>query len=348
MRHRITAAAFAVAMAAAPGPGWASGAGVPPRTSARETLAAIVGDAPGALGVSVSCGSAPAIGAQEHLRVRAASTLKVGIALAVIAAEPVAATRWRADPVLAAMLVQSDNAAANALLQRAGDGSTAAGTARVNRIFAGIGMTATVLDGPYRSGPGPSGKWTTPADLRRLADALAVLAATGTGPLGGVGVSGAQARVMLDLMARGTHRSLLATAAGRVAHKSGWLDTVENDLAVVAGVSGGPCAVGIVSDGAGVAAAQAVGDGVARRVLPLLRVAAHRPATAPDPATAAAAVTSAAGSAAVALPAGGIAWPRLVAVVTAVVAAVGMGVRQVRITARHRRRRRRMSARRAG
>ena len=55
-------------------------------------------------------------------------------------------------------------------------------------------------------------------------------------------------------------------APGPVAHKAGWLTTIENDLAVAFGPRGGPCFVGVTSSGVSLAAASRF----TRRVLPAL------------------------------------------------------------------------------
>ncbi len=257
---RWCAAAAAMAVAAV-----APAAAATP-TPAQFAVQRIVTQSPALVGVSAQCASGRPVGAGDRRRIRAASTLKLGIALAAVRADPAVVT----SPAMRAMLSESSNTAANNLIALAGGGSTSAGTQRVNSLFALLGMTDTVLDGPYRDGPGPSGKFTSARDLRLLAAAVAVLDRDDKGVLAEWGITRRQARAMLSYMERGTHTSLLAGTPGAIAHKSGWLTEVENDLVIIRGVAGAPCVVGIVTEHVGVAGAQGVGRRVGREVLPKL------------------------------------------------------------------------------
>ena len=91
--------------------------------------------------------------------------------------------------LLSDTIVNSSNEGANAVLARVGGGSTSRGTARVNRLVRAAGLSQTSLDGPYRTGSspgsGPSRKFTSADDLRRLAALIYRAAATGDGALAG-------------------------------------------------------------------------------------------------------------------------------------------------------------------
>jgi beta-lactamase class A len=188
-------------------------------------------------------------GAAWNARARfpAASTLKLAIAVAVLRAtdgppEPGS----RVDVLLRAMLVHSDNDAANALeIWLAG--STSAGSHRVDETMRALGLTDTLMYGgyerdavpiPIRVESAPSfglGKYTTAADLARLARAVH-LAAGGKGPLLRLGVSGAEARHLLWRLAGvDDHGKLDRFLAGEasVLHKAGWLSTVRHDNGLV-------------------------------------------------------------------------------------------------------------------
>lgn len=227
-------------------------------------------------GVSVQCaGSGLVVRGLAGRRVTAASTLKAGIVAAALARD-----RGTVDASLYALaepaIVASSNDAANAVLIRVGGGSAARGTARVNALFRSAGMTATSLDGPYRTasfpGSGASRKFTSADDLRRLALLIYRAASTGDGALARAGLGRHDARVLLGLLLRATYPGLVRpVVAGPVGHKAGWLDAVQNDLAVAFGVAGGPCFTGVVTSGASLSRATAW----SRRTLPVLLRAAR-------------------------------------------------------------------------
>ena len=131
-------------------------------------------------------------------------------------------------------------------------------------------MRDSFLDGPYRLSGGPSRKRTSAADLVLLARAL-YRAAGSTGPLAGLGVSRHEARVLIGLMAVESYPGLIRDhLRGPVAHKAGWLNTVQNDVALAFGTPGGTCLIGLTTEGLSFDAASSVGRQVAERVLPLL------------------------------------------------------------------------------
>ena len=158
------------------------------------------------------------------------------------------------------MLIPSDNAAANALLVRLG-GSTSGGGALVNETMRAIGLERTEMYGGYILGTAfggsrelagagvplsvvsqPSwgiGKSTTALDLAQLLRAV-WLSSGGLGPLArtGSGVTPAEARYLLYVLARVGDRAKLARTVGGlpgvlVLHKAGWIDAARHDAGLV-------------------------------------------------------------------------------------------------------------------
>jgi beta-lactamase class A len=228
-------------------------------------------------GVSVQCAtSGVVVRGRADRTFTAASTLKAGIVALALARD-----RGTVDRGLYAVVepavVDSSNDAANRVLVRVGGGSAARGTRRVNALFRRAGLGSTHLDGPYRTaafpGSGPSRKLTSADDLRRLAYLIHRAASTGDGALHRAGLGRHDARLLLGLMLRARYPGVVRPGApGPVAHKAGWLATIENDLAVAFGVRGGPCFVGVTSSGASLATASRW----SRRVLPPLLALARR------------------------------------------------------------------------
>jgi beta-lactamase class A len=238
--------------------------------------AALVRSAGFAAGVSVQCATDGRVvrGAATR-RFTAASTLKAAIAAAALARDAGTVDRGT-YALLERAIVESSNEAANAVLARVGSGSTSRGTARVNRLMRGAGMLGASLDGPYRTtsspGSGPSRKFTTADDLRRLALLIYRAASTGEGAFARAGLGRHDARLLLGLMLRATYPGVVRPVVrGAVAHKAGWLTTVQNDLAIAFGVRGGPCFVGVTTSGASL---QSV-TGWTGRALPVLLAAAR-------------------------------------------------------------------------
>ena len=187
-------------------------------------------------------------------RFPAASTLKLAIAVTVLRTlghTPESFTQ--VSRLLGKMLVSSDNDAANALEVWLA-GSTSAGSERVNETMRALGMADSIMYGGYETSRRPAaaaaaipirvesqpafgvGKYTTAADLARLARAV-YLAAAGKGPLLRLGVSGSEARYLLWLLAQVTDRGKLDRflgAARVVMHKAGWLTNARHDNGIVA------------------------------------------------------------------------------------------------------------------
>jgi hypothetical protein len=192
----------------------------------------------------------------------AASTLKLAIAVTVLARlDGPPARGSELDGLLRRMLIPSDNAAANALLVRLG-GSTSGGGALVNEEMRLIGLERTEMYGGYILGTAlgewrvvagegvplnvvsqPSwgvGKSTTALDLAQLYRAL-WLSSGGLGPLTrtGSGVTPAESRYLLYVLARVGDRGKLARTAGVrpgviVMHKAGWIDAARHDAGLIA------------------------------------------------------------------------------------------------------------------
>lgn len=252
---------------------FAGKAATSPAARGSTRAAQVMATVPSPTGISVACfGSGLLAQANENATTRAASTLKVAIVLAAMTRREGNLTSSSAFPVISSAIVASDNGAANQVLTLAGDGHQEAGTRAVNALASRLGMRATHLDGPYVQTAGRSRKTTSAADLRILAGALLETARDGSGTLGALGVSRHEARVLIGLMSSATYPGIVrAHTPGPVAHKAGWLDDQQNDLALVFGVDGGPCAVGIVTEGLSFTSADALGEQVVERVLPALR-----------------------------------------------------------------------------
>ena len=191
-------------------------------------------------------------GAAWNARARfpAASTLKLAVAVAVLRVHPGKPDAGsRIDALLRRMLVASDNDAANALEVWLG-GSTGAGSARVNETMRALGLSDSEMYGGYETARAlqtpipirvdaqprfPLGKYSTAADLARLARAVH-LAALGRGPLVRLGVGGSESRYLLRLLAQVTDRGKLdrfLAGSATVLHKAGWLETARHDNGLV-------------------------------------------------------------------------------------------------------------------
>ena len=214
-------------------------------------------------------------GAAWNARARfpAASTLKLAIAVAVLRSEPgKPGPRSEAESLLRTMLVQSDNEAANRLLARVGgswrvDETMRALDLRDSLMFGGYEIEDVRLPSarapiPIRLESAPSfgvGKYTTAWDLARLAQAVH-LATGGRGPLPPLGVTAAEARHLLWLLAQvGDDAKLgrFVTGSASVLHKAGWLATARHDSGLVVWSGGifvasvltwNPHGVGVASD----------------------------------------------------------------------------------------------------
>jgi beta-lactamase class A len=122
---------------------------------------------------------------------------------------------------LRAMIVQSDNDAANRLLEQFGPRA-------VNSNLQAIGLAGTRLLNPFGSGTpgGATANVTTPADMTRFMDLLAAE------QLVNAQASREMRALLLQTQDGSKLRRGLPTDA-RLAHKSGWYEGVCNDVGIV-------------------------------------------------------------------------------------------------------------------
>ena len=228
----------------------------------------------------------------------AASTLKLAIAvecLRSVRGKPSPGSY--ADSLLRRALVYSDNDAANSLEVLFG-GSTSGGSARVNALMRGLGLTDTEMYGGYERGtlarrPIPLrtdeqpyygyGKHTSAYDLAQLF-AYVHLATAGKGRLArqNPGFTPADARYLLYLLGHSAdHGKIDRFLGGRgatVAHKAGWISSAKHDAGLVYW-RGGVYVVAVMTHGYGVGTGSDVLAGrVARRTLDRLDGRGRRPA----------------------------------------------------------------------
>jgi beta-lactamase class A len=232
-------------------------------------------------------------GAAWNARARfpAASTLKLAIAvetLRFLRGPP--APGSRTDSLLRAMLIRSDNAAANALETLFG-GSTSGGSARVNATMRALGLTDSEMYGGYeveRPRPIPVGvtsqppiartKYSTAWDLARLARDVH-LAAGGRGPLltRVSGFTAVEGRYLLYLLGHVRDRAKLGRflpGSVTVAHKAGWITAARHDNGIVYWPGGAFVAAVMTWSSGGVGAASDVLAGrVAQAALSRFRAA---------------------------------------------------------------------------
>lgn len=186
-------------------------------------------------------------------RFPAASTVKLAIAAAVLAAHPgVPRPSSYVGGLLRELITVSDDQAANHLLVWLA-GSTGAGGHRVNALMRSIGLVDTLMYGGYEvrtlAGDIPVrverqpafgvGKYTTAFDMASLWRAL-WLASGGVGPLRAAqpGLSAAESRHLLWLAAHVRDLPKLdRVEEGRpdvtVLHKAGWISTSWHDTGLV-------------------------------------------------------------------------------------------------------------------
>jgi beta-lactamase class A len=186
-------------------------------------------------------------------RFPAASTLKLAIAVTAFRRlDGPPSPRSRITALLGSMLIVSDNAAANELEAWIG-GSVFAGSDRVNETMRALGLHDSLMYGGYEAPRRPAaagspipvrvdsqpafglGKYSTAADLARLARAV-YLAAAGKGPLLRLGVSGSEARHLLWVLSQVPDRGKLGRFLGRrttLFHKAGWIPGARHDNGIV-------------------------------------------------------------------------------------------------------------------
>jgi beta-lactamase class A len=212
----------------------------------------------------------------------AASTLKLPIMLEALSqnrGELAESELWEA---MGRVTRYSDNEAANELLVDTG-GSEEGGAAQMVALMRSLGLTHTYMAGGYLTGgggpplltvvdPPPTAyKHTTPAEMATLA-AMIVDAAAGRGPLLRHGISPHEARELLYLMVHAENPGLVPAGAGGlpVAHKIGWLDDTDNDVAIVFTYRG-PVVIAIYSVGSQDGTAQVFGVAATGAILAAAR-----------------------------------------------------------------------------
>jgi hypothetical protein len=200
--------------------------------------------------------------------------------------DPVRGGSWRR---YSALIRDSSNEAANELLVELG-GSTSGGGARVNAVMRQLGLLDSEMYGGYtigtsvrlRSTPEPQlppawveeqaafprGKRTSARDLGLLVSALHA-ATLGRGPAARLGLSPREARVTVWLLLHAAYDGLLEPAASEpVAHKAGWLSSVQHDAGLLFTPRGAVAVVILTHREAGVSAGAS--RAYAARVLRLL------------------------------------------------------------------------------
>ena len=221
-------------------------------------------------------------GAAWNARARfpAGSTLKLAIAVTVLSRlEGKPTPGSRVDGLMSSMLTISDNEAANSLETWLG-GSTSGGSAIVNDTMAVLGLHDTLMYGGYARSPAAArrpiplrvesapafglGKYSTAADLSRLARAV-YLRAAGGGPRLSSGLAGftpADARYLLWRLAHvRDHGKLDRFVGGIVLHKAGWLATARHDNGIVVWGGGVFVATVMTWNGGGVGSASDILSG---------------------------------------------------------------------------------------
>jgi len=248
----------------------------------RRRLATLAGRVTPRVGVYAHAWDGTAAAYNAGARFEAASTLKLPLMLLALAlhdGELSLSEHWQA---MTAVTTFSDNEAANLLLLQTG-GSHEGGAARMVELMRSLGLRDSYMYGGYLTGGGgppllsivdqpPSAfKHTTAGDMARLAGYLAG-AAAGGGPLVRRGVDPHEARQLLYLMVHAQDAGLVRDGAGSlpVAHKVGWLQDTNNDVAIIYTFRG-PVVVAILTHGAQDGTAQAFGLAATGAVLASLK-----------------------------------------------------------------------------
>ena len=245
-------------------------------------LAQLAGETSPHVGIYTRSWSGLAAAYNAGAEFEAASTLKLPIMLEALsqnAGELAESEFW--EP-MGRVTRYSDNAAANELLVATG-GSEVGGAARMVALMRSLGLSHTYMAGGYLTGgggpplltvvdPPPAAyKHTTPAEMATLATMI-VNAAAGTGPLLRRGISQHEARELLYLMVHAEDPGLVPAGARGlpVAHKIGWLDDTDNDVAIVFTYRG-PVVIAIYTVGTQDGTAQAFGVAATGTILDALK-----------------------------------------------------------------------------
>jgi hypothetical protein len=235
------------------------------------TLERFAGETSPHVGIYTRSWSGVAAAYNAGAEFEAASTLKLPIMLEALSQNSGELSESEFWEPMGRVTRYSDNEGANELLVDTG-GSEAAGAAKMVALMRSLGFTHTYMAGGYLTGAGggppimtvvdppPSAyKHTTPGEMASLA-ALIVNAAAGHGALLRHGISQHEARELLYLMVHAEDPGLVPAGAPGlpVAHKIGWLDDTDNDVAIVFTYRG-PVVIAIYSVGSQDGTAQAFG-----------------------------------------------------------------------------------------
>ncbi len=177
----------------------------------------------------------------------AASTVKLGVAVAAL-------RRWapdrpglRLEAELRALTGWSSNLAANRLVKLLGNGSEARGAAVVTSTLRRLGAARSTYPQGYRVGtdvdaqpPLATGRVTTARDLGTILRVIAAAAGGDRAAQRRAGLSSGSARYLLGLLLRweraGNNNGVIAPALPRrtpIAQKSGWISTSQHTAAIV-------------------------------------------------------------------------------------------------------------------
>ncbi len=228
----------------------------PPRTTDRalnRRLAELAAGFPGHEAIYVqNLRTGRTAGWNADARFPAASTVKLGVAVAVL-------RRWRPhrrdlrlDPELRALAGWSSNLAANRLVSLLGGGSETRGAGIVSSVLRQLGATSSTYPQGYRVGTGVdaqpplvSGRVTTARDLGTILRVVAAAAGGDSYAQRRSGLAAPSARYLLGLLLQGERSGnnigLLAPALPRgtpIAQKNGWISSARHTAAIVYGHEG--------------------------------------------------------------------------------------------------------------
>ncbi len=234
---------------------------ITPPAPSLETLADVlreqVADLPAVVGIYVrDLSSGAEVGVHDKVAFSAASVFKIAVlvqAYRVLDGPPGA----EVQDDLEAMMILSDNGAANRLMAFGGEGKASLGLQRATEMLRRLGISDSFMCNTYEGGPrwpgcppparpGPADEpqtaadevlQTTPRDIGRLLAAL-YDCSNGRGPLLDKfpgEITAAECRAMLALMQRNADINRLVGGVPDipVAHKSGWIDDMKADAGIV-------------------------------------------------------------------------------------------------------------------
>ena len=243
-----------------------------------RTLQSFAGETTPHVGIYTRAWNGVAASYNAGAEFEAASTLKLPIMLEALAQNSGELSESEFWEPMGRVTRYSDNEGANELLVDTG-GSEPGGAALMVALMHSLGLRHTYMAGGYLTGgggpplmtvvdPPPSAyKHTTPGEMATLAT-LIVNAAAGRGALLDHGISQHEARELLYLMVHAEDPGLVPAGARGlpVAHKIGWLEDTDNDVAIVFSYHG-PVVIAIYTVGAQDGTAQAFGAAATGAIL---------------------------------------------------------------------------------